>query len=171
MQPFSRRALLCAVASCAVLDARADRENWPVNSAWVKELQPKEQAAILFMLRGGFNKHVSEKIVPGAQTSAENLMFMLRMQASASYMLGEVATRNDDMRGFFVEYGERMKRTINAKDFGSYMADGEWANATMRRFADSIGMSYMARVAKQYERRLADTETALIAFAAIMAGR
>ena len=145
----------------------ADTENWSVNSAWVKELTAREQAAILFMLRGEVNKHVTEKIAPGAQNDPKTFYWMLKFQATSSFMLSELATKNPDMRQFFVEYADRLKHVVNTGDLRNYMADGNWANDHMRRFFDALGEAHVQRVVMQHPTKLRSTGTALIAFAAI----
>jgi hypothetical protein len=163
----TRRFLYGLIALMACTGSHADTENWAVNSAWVKELPPRDQAAVLFMLRGEVNKHVTDKIAPGAQNDPKTFYWMLKIQATSSFMLSELAMNNPDMRQYFVEYADRLKYVVNTGDLRNYMADGNWANDHMRRFFDVLGEPYVREVARKHPTKLKSTGTALIAFAAI----
>lgn len=148
-------------------DAGAARENWLVNSAWVKALTQSEQMAILFMLRGEVNSHVRQKLLARARNNQTAFLFMLKLQATASLMLSDLATKNEGMRRFFIEYADRLRYLVNTGDLRNYVSDGDWANARMRLFFESLGEAQIAAVSTQYQRRLSDTGTALIAFASL----
>jgi hypothetical protein len=164
-----RRFLYGLIALTACAGSHADTENWAVNSAWVKELSSRDQAAVLFMLRGEVNRHVTDKIAPGAQNDPKIFYWMLKFQATASFMLSELATHNPDMRQFFVEYADRLQHVVNTGDLRNYMADGSWANDHMRRFFDALGEPYVREVGTRHPTKLKSTGTALIAFAALRA--
>jgi hypothetical protein len=152
-----RRFLFGLLPLLTTATAVADTEDWAVNSAWVKELASREQSAVLFMLRGGVNKHVTEKIAPGAQNDPLTFYWMLKFQATSSFMLSELATKNPDMRKFFVEYAGRLKYVVNTGDLRNYMADGNWANDHMQRFLSALGGSYIQEVVALHRTRLRST--------------
>jgi hypothetical protein len=154
-------------ASCGT--AFADRESWSVNSAWVKELSAPEQAAALFALRGALNQHVIRYVAPNAMNSPRDFVWMLKLQAAASLMLSELATRNGELRRFFAEYADRLTHVIRTGDLSNYQADGNWANGQMKRFLSKIGEATLSSVSDEYSRQLKATATALIAFASIRA--
>lgn len=166
MKSVHRRFVLILGVSAALVPCRvfADQENWAVNSAWVKELTQREQAAVLYMLRGTINQHINERVLPSAMKSPQDWVWMLKLQATASFMQSELSTKNPDMRKFFLEYADRLKYTINTGDTKNYLADGEWANTVMRGYLSELGRGQLEAVTRQYAKRLKDTGTALIAF-------
>lgn len=147
-----------------------DSENWAVNSAWVKELTKEEQRIILILLRGEFNEHIRQKVMPKADGDKETFFWMLKQQAHASFMLSQLATQNKDLQTFFVQYADNLKAIINSRSLANYLSDGKRATTELTSLVSDINPRIANQVAIRYQSKLKDSGTALIAFSALRTG-
>lgn len=142
-----------------------DSENWPVNSAWVKELPSLDQKIVLVSLGLGVSTHVDTKLIPAVKSKSD-MQWVLKVSGTSNVMLAGLATRNEELRAILDErskvYLEVINGRMGADEFERKMAV---VNAKIENNTANIPPQQIAQVRSQYRSRLRDTEIALIAFA------
>lgn len=146
-----------------------DSENWPVNSAWVKELPSLDQQIVLVSLGLGMSTHVDTKLIPAIKSKSD-MQWVLKVAGTSNVMLAGLATRSEELRAIFDErskvYLEVINGRMGADEFERRMAV---INVKIEKATAKITPQQIAQVRSQYRSRLHDTETALIAFAKLRA--
>jgi len=162
---MNRRSILLWASTLSVLPLTSfaqDRETWSVHSAWVKELKPEEQRAVLLILEGDFNEHFTTKIAPANQNSVEGARWAVRMFGWSRFLLSELATKNDDMRKFFKEDADRVRALSLRWNSQQWTQDGKNAQRQMTEWAKSINTRVGDQVMKDHAKKLKSTSTYLI---------
>ncbi len=146
-----------------------DSENWPVNSAWVKELPALDQQIVLVSLGLGMSIHVDTKLIPAVK-SKRDMQWVLKVAGTSNVMLAGLATRSEALRAIFDERSKVYLEVINGRmgvdEFERKMA---LINIRIEKTTANITPQQIAQVRSQYRSRLRGTETALIAFAKLSA--
>ncbi len=146
-----------------------DSENWPVNSAWVKELPSLDQQIVLVSLGLGMSTHVETKMIPAVKSKSD-MQWVLKVAGTSNVMLAGLATRSEELRAIFDErskvYLEVINGRMGADEFERKMAQ---INLKIEKATADITPQQIAQVRSQYRSRLHNTETALIAFAKLSA--
>ncbi|MDP9880284.1 hypothetical protein J2W25_004612 [Variovorax boronicumulans] len=139
-----------------------DRETWPVLSAWVKELKPEEQRAVLLLLYGEFNDHYIAKIAPANQNSVDGARWAIRMLGWSQFLLSELATKNEDMRIFFREDADRTRVLSFNWSSEKWLEDGRRSKVKLTEFARGVSSRVGDQVMRDHAVKLKRTATALI---------
>lgn len=146
-----------------------DSENWPVNSAWVKELPSLDQQIVLVSLGLGMSSHVETQMIPAVKSKSD-MQWVLKVAGTSNVMLAGLATRSEELRAIFDErskvYLEVINGRMGADEFERKMAQ---VNLKIEKATADITPQQIAQVRSQYRSRLHNTETALIAFAKLSA--
>lgn len=146
---------------------REDVANWPVISGWVRVLPEEEQTIVLVLLALGLDQHVSQRLIP-AVTSSEGGLWAMKVSGSGNHMLMGLATNAPQMRQLLQEKADTHLEVINGR---MSPEDFDRANdAINKRIMDStdhIQKPEIDRVRAAYRSRMAETETALIAYAVL----
>lgn len=146
-----------------------DSENWPVNSAWVKELPALDQQIVLVSLGLGMSTHVETKLIPAVKSKSD-MQWVLKVAGTSNVMLAGLATRSEELRAIFDErskvYLEVINGRMGADEFERKMAQ---INLKIEKATADITPQQIAQARSQYRSRLHGTETALIAFAKLSA--
>ncbi|WP_242876455.1 hypothetical protein [Stenotrophomonas maltophilia] len=146
-----------------------DSENWPVNSAWVKELPSLDQQIVLVSLGLGMSTHVDTKLIPAVKSKSD-MQWVLKVAGTSNVMLAGLATHSEELRAIFDErskvYLEVINGRMGADEFERKMAQ---INLKIEKATADITPQQIAQVRSQYRSRLHNTETALIAFAKLSA--
>lgn len=167
-------ALACALAvvtpatsTHATQPLREDVANWHVISAWVKELPEEEQTIVLVLLALGLDQHVAQKLIPSV-TDRQGGLWVLKVSGSGNHMLMGIATNAPQMRQLLQEKADAHLEIINAR-IGPEEFDrrNNAINHRIMTATDSIQKADIDRVRAAYRSRLAETETALIAYAVL----
>lgn len=155
------------VAQASAPAHREDVANWAVISGWVKELPEGEQTIVLVLLALGLDQHLNQKLLPVVKDRA-GFSWAMKVVGNGNNMLQGVATRSPQMRQLLQEkadlYLEVINIRIGADDFEIA------SNAINKRIMDStehVQKIEIDRVRAAYRSRIAETETALIAYAVV----
>jgi hypothetical protein len=139
-----------------------DRETWSVHSAWVKELKPEEQRAVILLLEDDFTKHFNTKIAPANQKSVEEALWAIRMFGWSRFFLSELATKNEDMRKFFKDDADRV-RTLTVKwSSQKWAEDGAKANRQISEWTRGINSRVGDQVMRDHAKKLKTTSDYLV---------
>jgi len=146
-----------------------DSENWPVNSAWVKELPSLDQQIVLVSLGLGMSTHVDTKLIPTIKSKSD-MQWVLKVAGTSNVMLAGLATRSEELRAIFDQRSKVYLEVINGR-MGADEFEREMAliNIKIEKTTANIAPQQIAQVRRQYRSRLRSTETALIAFAKLSA--
>ncbi|HIE5096395.1 hypothetical protein N5D45_06785 [Stenotrophomonas sp. GD03819] len=176
MSAFQRNCMVLFIVIFALMQTAIasdvppeDSENWPVNSAWVKELPALDQQIVLVSLGLGMSTHVDTKLIPAIKSKSD-MQWVWKVAGTSNVMLAGLATRSEALRAIFDErskvYLEVINGRIGADEFERKMA---LINIKIEKATASITPQQIAQVRSQYRSRLRSTETALIAFAKLSA--
>ncbi|WP_459003186.1 hypothetical protein [Stenotrophomonas sp. PSU_St103] len=176
MSTFQRNFMVLVILMFALMQTAMasdvppqDSENWPANSAWVKELPALDQKIVLVSLGLGMSAHVDTKLIPAVKSKSD-MQWVLKVAGTSNVMLAGLATRSEELRAILDERSEVYLEVINgrmgADEFERRMA---LINLKIEKATAHVTPQQIAQVRSQYRSRLHDTETALIAFAKLSA--
>lgn len=141
-----------------------DIANWHVISGWVKELPAEEQTIVLVLLALGLDQHVNQKVIP-AVTDRQSGLWALKVLGSGNHMLMGIATKEPQMRQLLQEKADVCLEIINGRmSPDDFDRTNNTINKRIMDSTDHIQRPQIDRVRAAYRSRIAETETALIAY-------
>lgn len=149
---------------------KKNSETWVVTSAWVKEIPPKQQAAVVGMAAIALGKKVTEIIEKSR--GGKDQIWALKINACGHWMLADVTTKNPDIEKHFRTTGDLFSRVISGKVRGAeFEREAAKSQADASTLFNAIDDVTVQATKSQYESRIATTERSLVVFAMGCASR
>lgn len=142
---------------------------WTCKATWIASLPPRQQRAVLILLKGGMNLDVKNRLMPN-MASKEDACWVTKVHGMGNAMLSMAATKNDDLRSYFIDSSEITRGVVEGRLKGK---EAQTLNAA-RPFPgafDAQTKADGAEVERLYGTQIKASENALIAFAKVAASR
>src|SRR6266700_2260497 len=93
----------------------AQAASWEVASAWVKELDEKEQRIVVVNLSGQLALNIEKVVAPSIGNDSKNLRWTLKTLAYGNGMLQMLATKSPDLSRLLQERADLLSEVIRGQ--------------------------------------------------------